>query len=166
MIVEKLIESGAVKFGKFVLSSGKESHVYIDIKHAITDPKILEIIAEGMAKKIKDIDFSKIACIELGGVPIAVALSLKTKKGLVIFRKEKKDYGVEGDRIGEIRRGEKVIIVEDVITTGRSVKSVIERVLRAGGVIAGILAVVDREESDLEIISLLKLSDILRVYNR
>lgn len=160
-LAEMLKGVGAVKHGDFVLSSGKRSSIYIDIKHAATKAEILDLISEEMEKLVRKLEYDKIACIELGGVPIAVALSLKTKKDLVIFRKERKDYGVEGDKIGEINEGERFLVVEDVITTGRSVRRVVERIERSGGVVAGIVAVVDRQESNLNVMSLLKLSDLL-----
>ncbi len=118
-----------------------------------------------MAEKLKDLDFDRIACVELGGVPIAVALSLKMKKPLVIFRKEKKDYGVKGDRIGEVKRGERVVVVEDVITTGKSALSAARRVEESGAGVAAIIAVVDREESGRDFMSLLKLSDLIDAYD-
>lgn len=164
-LVRRMIEVGALKFGDFVLSSGKRSRVYVDVKLASTFPDILEMIAEKMAAKLKGLDFDRIACVELGGVPIAVALSLKLKKPLIIFRKEKKEYGVKGDRIGEVKRGERVVVVEDVITTGSSALSAARRVEESGAVVAGIIAVVDREESGKEFMSILKLSDLIKAYN-
>ncbi len=161
MLIEELKNVGAIKFGEFILSSGKKSNVYIDIKVAVTKPRILNKIAEEMLKKVQSLEFDKIACIELGGVPLAVALSLKSGKDLVIFRKQRKDYGVKEDVIGEIKQEDRVLVVEDVVTTGKSVRSVIERVEKLGGKAVAVLAVVDREESDMEIISLLKLSEIL-----
>lgn len=164
-LVKRMIEVGALKFGDFVLSSGKRSRVYVDVKLASTFPDILEMISEGMAAKLKDLEFDRIACVELGGVPIAVALSLKMKKPLVIFRKEKKDYGVKGDRIGEVKEGEKVVVVEDVITTGSSALSAARRVEESGASVAAIIAVVDREESGRNFMSLLKLSDLIEAHD-
>ena len=164
-LIRRMVEVGALKFGDFVLSSGKRSRVYVDVKLASTFPDILEMIAEGMAAKLKEMDFDKIACVELGGVPIAVALSLKMKKPLVIFRKESKEYGVKGDRIGEVKVGERVVVVEDVITTGRSAFSAARRVEESGGIVKAIIAVVDREESGKEFMSILKLSELLKAYD-
>lgn len=161
-LAKKLLEVGALKFGDFTLSSGKKSNVYVDIKIAVTYPEILEKIADAMAEKLKRYEFDKIACIELGGVPIAVAVSLKMKKPLVIFRKEKKAYGLGGDAIGELKKGDKVVVVEDVITTGRSAISVAERVKEKGGEPIAIFAVVDREESEIKFESLIKLSDLIK----
>ncbi|MEM4644720.1 MAG: orotate phosphoribosyltransferase, partial [Archaeoglobaceae archaeon] len=76
-LIRRLIEVGSLKFGDFVLSSGKRSNVYVDIKLASTYPDILDMIATAIAERLKDLKFDKIACIELGGVPIAIALSLK-----------------------------------------------------------------------------------------
>lgn len=160
-LAEMLIKVGALKFGDFVLSSGKRSNVYVDIKLASTYPEILETISEEISKRL-NFDFDKIACVELGGVPTAVAVSLKVRKPLVIFRKQKKDYGVGEDRIGFVGKGEKFVLIEDVITTGRSARSVIERIEKSGGKVLKVFAVVDREESDLEVESLLKLSDLLK----
>ncbi|MCS7143467.1 MAG: orotate phosphoribosyltransferase [Archaeoglobaceae archaeon] len=164
-LVRRLIEVGALKFGDFILSSGKRSNVYVDIKLAITYPDILEMIAEGIAEILKRYEFERVACIELGGVPIATAVSLKTRKPLVIFRKEQKSYGLGGDLIGEIKEGEKIVVIEDVITTGKSALSVAERVRKRGGKVATVVAVVDREESGMEFESVLKLSDLIKAKN-
>jgi len=161
-LLEMLMTSGAIKKGEFVLSSGKKSSIYVDIKQAVTDPVILDRIGEEMAKKLENVEFDRIACIELGGVPIAVALSLRISKPLIIFRKAKKDYGVQEDRIGKIENGDRVVVVEDVVTTGKSAKSVVERVEKSGGKVVAVVAVVDREESDIKPVSLLKLSEILK----
>ncbi|MDI9611135.1 MAG: orotate phosphoribosyltransferase [Archaeoglobales archaeon] len=161
-LVRKLIEVGALKFGDFILSSGKKSNVYVDIKLAVTYPEILEMIGSEIAEILKKYEVDRIACIELGGVPIATAVSLKTKKPLVIFRKELKNYGLGGDMIGEIREGERIAVVEDVITTGKSALSVAERVKKKGGKVITIVAVVDREESGMKFESVLKLSDLIK----
>lgn len=149
-IVERLIEIGSLKFGEFVLSSGKKSSVYVDIKHACTYPDLLKLIAEEMRGKIEGMDFDKIACVELGGVPLAVALAIETGKPYVIFRKQKKDYGVKSDLIGEIKEGEKFVVVEDVTTTGGSALSAAQRVRDRGGEVEAVIVVVDRNEGAME----------------
>ncbi len=160
-IAKRMIEVGALKFGDFVLSSGKKSNVYVDVKLASAYPDILDAITEEIIKKI-DVEFDKIACVELGGVPIGVSLSLKTRKPLVIFRKQKKEYGLGDDKIGPITPGDRFVLVEDVITTGKSAISAIERIEKAGGRVVKILAVVDREESEIKFESVLRLSELLK----
>jgi orotate phosphoribosyltransferase len=150
-LIKKMIESGSLKFGEFVLSSGKKSNYYVDIKHASTQPEILEELADLICKKLKDFSYDRIACVELGGVPLAVSLSLKTKKPYVIFRKAKKDYGVQSDMVGELKEGERVVVIEDVTTTGSSAYSACERVKARRWVVVAVVVVVDRGEgaSDL-----------------
>jgi len=160
-LIKRLKEVGALKFGEFVLSSGQKSNVYVDIKHACTYPDILKLITELIAEKVMDLDFDKIACIELGGVPLAVSLSLKLNKPLVIFRKQKKDYGVRDDCIGVIESGEKFVVVEDVTTTGKSALSVVERVGKRGGKVVAILSVVNRGANIPNLISILTLEELI-----
>ncbi len=160
-LIRRLKEVGAVKFGEFVLSSGQKSNVYVDIKHACTYPDILKLITELMAKKVRELDFDKIACIELGGVPLAVALSMKMEKPLVIFRKQKKDYGIKDDCIGVIKAGERFVVVEDVTTTGRSALSVVERVEKRGGRVIAVLCVVNRGAKIQNLISILTLDELI-----
>jgi len=163
-LVKKLIDVKAVKFGDFILSSGKKSDVYVDIKLASTYPDILELITSVMVEKIATLDFDKIACIELGGVPLVVSLALKVKKPYVILRKQKKGYGIKADYIGEIEENDNFIVVEDVTTTGNSAMSVVDRLRRYNANVVAVVAVVDREEgaeSRFEkFIPLLKLSQL------
>ena len=161
VLIKRLIEVGALKFGEFILSSGQRSNVYVDIKHACTFPDILKLIVKLMSEKLKNLEFDKIACIELGGVPIAVALSLEINKPYVIFRKVKKDYGMKEDYVGVVRENERFIVVEDVTTTGSSALSVVERVEKKGGKVVKILSVVDRGAKIDRLDYILTLNDLL-----
>jgi len=161
ILIRRLIEVGALKFGEFILSSGQKSNVYVDIKHACTFPDILNLIVKLMSQKLRNLEFDKIACIELGGVSIAVALSLELNKPYVIFRKVKKEYGVREDCIGVVKRDERFIVVEDVTTTGSSALSVVERVEKKGGKVVKILCVVDRGAKIDRLDSILTLNDLL-----
>jgi orotate phosphoribosyltransferase (EC 2.4.2.10) len=89
-LLELLEEKKVIRTGDFILSSGKKSNYYVDIKKAITDPQVLDLIAELIKMNINTDKIDKIAGPALGAVPIATAVSLKTKKPLIIIRKEKK----------------------------------------------------------------------------
>ncbi len=165
-LVERLLETKSLKFGDFILSSGKRSNVYVDIKHASTFPDVLRMMAESLVECVKDVEFEKLACIELGGVPLAVAVSMLLNKPYLILRKEKKTYGVGEDMIGDVEKGDRVVVVEDVITTGSSVMSVVKRLEKRGCNVVAVAAVVDRGEwresyPELNPRSVLKLSDLL-----
>ncbi len=160
-----LLSTGAVKFGEFVLTSGRKSSFYVDVKKALTKPEILETIAREMSDYVVE---DLIAGMELGAVPIAAAVSLRSMKPYLILRKGKREHGT-GKRIeGDYSSARTVIIVEDVATTGGSIIRSAE-ILRAEGLkVDRALVVVDREEGasaslqeiGIELIPLVRIGDI------
>lgn len=144
----EIVETSYVE-GEFTLSSGRRS-TYIFDKYAFeTRPKLLNAIAESMAKMLNS-DISRIAGMELGGVPLATALSLKTGLPFVIVRKGKKGYGIDRSIEGDLTSGEKVVIVEDIATTGAQALLAAKTIEEAGAKVSGIVYVVDREEGARE----------------
>ncbi|MCL5874828.1 MAG: orotate phosphoribosyltransferase [Candidatus Thermoplasmatota archaeon] len=142
-----LLENGNIKFGKFKLTSGKESDYYVDVKSALLNPKFLREISKRAAPYITG---ERIACVELGAVPLGVAVSLETGKDLIIIRKEKKEHGLEKLYEGKVEMGETISFVEDVTTTGgtllRAVTKLNEMHVRTDRVVV----VVDRKEGAKE----------------
>ena len=145
-LLKLLDEKNVIKTGTFILSSGKKSNYYVDIKKAITDPQVLDLIAELIKMNINSDNIDKIAGPALGAVPIATAVSLKTKKPLIIIRKEKKGYGTSKLIEGTIKEGDKVAIIEDVTTTGNSLLRAIKIIEKNGGQVKRAFVIVDREE--------------------
>lgn len=169
-----LQECGAVKFGNFTLTSGKRSKYYVDVKMAVTKPKILKLISshivtEIMSRKIKA-DY--VACIELGAVPLGTAVSLDTGIPLVIVRKTQKDHGLKSRIVGEFEQKKFAILVEDVTTTGGSVISAALSLRNEGLIVNIVISVVDRDEGaeenlnkeGLVLISLVKAKTLLQDY--
>ena len=163
-----LVSCNAVLFGDFTLTSGKKSNYYINIKKATTDSVILSTIAKELAKFV---DSDKIAGIELGSVPIAVAVALETKKKFLIVRKEPKGHGTNALIEGDFEKGERIIVIEDVTTTGNSALRAAKILRDAGAVVDTILTVVDREEGgvqnlepeQLELKPLIRAKDLLKL---
>lgn len=142
--LNEMIKRYAVRQGEFTLSSGEVSSYYIDLKHAYTRPEVLKEIARAMKEIISELNVDRIGGMELGAVPLAVALSMATEIPFIIVRKEKKGHGA-GRRIeGGIKTGDVVVLVEDVVTTGGSLVSAVEAVRTAGGKCTKALTVVDR----------------------
>lgn len=170
-LADALKQCGAIKFGDFTLASGKKSKYYIDIKMASTNPLILKQIACHVSniKKSRSIPADYIGCVALGGVPIAVAVSLETGLHLIIIRKEAKEYGTKGQIVGEFKPGMSVLMVEDVATTGGSVLKAIRALRDEGLVVKHVIVVVDREEgatkaladNGIELIPLVRISELL-----
>jgi orotate phosphoribosyltransferase len=150
MLSQSLKDCGAFLTGEFVLTSGKKSNFYIDIKQASTNPLVLKEIAERMAEHTKE---KKIAGMELGAVPIAVALSLETGIPYVIIRKGERKHGTGKAIEGKLDSGEKVLIVEDVATSGGSIVKAANILREAGAVVDRALVVVDREEGAKELLT-------------
>ena len=134
----------ALQFGTFTLASGRTSPYYVDIKKAVTRPDLLRTIAEGMAPYARDVD--RIAGVELGAVPIAAAIGLVSGKPYVMVRKSAKEHGTKHEFEGDLNRGDRVLFVEDVVTTGGTLRAAIERMRGHGALIEDCVCVVDREE--------------------
>ena len=143
-----LVECGAVKFGKFTLTSGKKSDYYVDVKLASTKPAILAQIAAGMGEIIKG-EFpgaDLLSGMELGAVPICAATALQTGIDYLILRKKPRSHGTASQIEGSYRSGARVVILEDVTTTGGSVIRSAKILRSAGLEVIGAITVVDRQE--------------------
>ena len=132
-----------MRFGDFTLASGEKSDVYIDVKRAWTDPRRLDLLARALAKRVGTVD--RLAGMELGAVPLVVATALKTGHSFVVLRKAAKEHGTRQPYEGDISPGLRVLLIEDVTTTGGSTLRSVEIVRGAGGVVDRVLVVVDRE---------------------
>lgn len=155
----RLLAERSVKTGNFVLSSGNESTVYVDARLTTMSPDGLTLIGQLGLDTIALADWKPeaIGGLTLGADPIAYAISYasaSSKNPLRAFtvRKQAKAHGTGNLIEGPFRSGDRVVIVEDVITTGSSALCAIEAVETAGGIIVGVLALVDREEGGREAI--------------
>lgn len=170
-LINLLKECNAIQFGRFILTSGAVSNYYIDVKKAITNPNILKKIAETMREYVKG--YKVIAGMELGAVPLIIALSLETRIPYVIIRKEKKEHGTGKQIEGSDVKGKKVIIIEDVTTSGGSVIKSVNILREYRAIIDKVIVVVDRENGTKEklqqiginFIPLLTISDILKNFS-
>jgi orotate phosphoribosyltransferase len=165
-LAELLVRYKAIDFGDFTLASGAKSTYYIDVKSAVTHPDLLSAIASRVAKNYH---FDVIAGVAVGGVPLAVAISLESKKPYAIIRSSEKGHGKKERIIGNVR-GKNVLLVEDVTTSGGSALYGIG-ILRAAGAQADrVVSVVDREqgagqmlgEHGVEVIPLVRVSELLK----
>ena len=142
-IVRMLLDAGAVRFGEFTLTSGEKSDVYIDVKRAWTDPRRLDLLSAALAARAGATD--RLAGMELGAVPLVVATALRTGLPYVVLRKAAKEHGTRQAYEGEIPTGARVLLIEDVSTTGGSSLRSVEILRAAGGTVDRALVVVDRE---------------------
>lgn len=150
MLAALLRSRGVVQRGEFVLASGRRSDYFVNIKRASTDPAVLRAMAEAVAPHVHG---ESLAGMALGAVPLVVAVALATGQPYVIVRREPKDHGTKELIEGEVRPGERYLIVEDVATTGGSVLKVAEALRAKGAIVERAVAVVDRTEGAREALS-------------
>ena len=147
-LAQELVARRAVEFGSFTLASGAKSDYYIDVKSAVTRPELLSVIGKTVAQ---DFSFDVIAGVAVGGVPLAVAISLESRKPYAIVRSAEKDHGKKSPVIGDVK-GRSVLLIEDVTTSGGSALYGVETLRASGALIDRVVTVVDREEGALEML--------------
>ncbi|HXW67251.1 MAG TPA: orotate phosphoribosyltransferase [Thermoplasmata archaeon] len=147
-LVRLLIDSGAVRFGEFTLTSGERSDVYIDVKRAWTDPARLARLAGALVARAGS--EPRLAGMELGAVPLVVAVALETGRPYVVLRKAPKEHGTRQAFEGELPAGERVLLLEDATTTGGTTMRSIEIIRAAGALVDRTVTVVDREAGATE----------------
>jgi orotate phosphoribosyltransferase len=142
------IKSLAVLFGDFTLRSGRKSTYYIDKYRFTTDHAALAALGKKLAAFAGDVD--RIAGAELGGVPLAASAAMSAGKPFVIVRNAKKDYGTAKQVEGIFNPGERVLLVEDILTTGGQVLEAARALTDLGVKVVRIVAVIDRLEGARE----------------
>ena len=165
MLKDMLKELRVVQTGEFILASGKKSNYFVNIKRASTSPRVLKEIGKAMAPYVGE---AKIAGMALGAVPLAVAVALETDQPFVMVRKEPKDHGTKELIEGEVKPGDKFVVVEDVATTGGSTLRVVNALRAKGANVLRAIVVVDREEGaaqllsehGVELVSIFKVKDL------
>ena len=142
----------ALLHGDFVLRSGRRSSVYLDKYRFETDPALLGPIGAALAElaTASDPRPHRLAGPELGAVPLAAAAALASGIPFLIVRKATKDYATEGLIEGVFEQGERVLVIEDVVTTGGALIAAIEALRAAGLSVERALCVLDREEGGEE----------------
>lgn len=143
------IVTAAVLRGHFTLRSGATSDYYIDKYRFTTQPALLARITDALLPHVPP-DTQRIGGTVLGAVPLAVALSLRTGLPSVLVRADAKSYGTAKAVEGEIDAGERVLLIEDVVTSGGAAIAALEALREAGATVNGILAVIDREDGGAE----------------
>jgi len=150
-IANALVDSGVLRFGIFKLKSGQTSPFYIDLARLLSSPRDFQCIVDAIADEVKALQSSgginKLASIELKGALIVPSVAAKLNLPCLVVRKETKEYGVTG-RIagGEVKKGERILFIDDVVTDGQSKIEAVKPLLQEGAKVDTILVVIDREQ--------------------
>ncbi len=145
----KKIKDASYLEGDFVLRSGKRSKYYLDKYLFETQPDILKALGQTFAQYLTE-DVNLIAGAELGGVALAAATAMASGKKWLIVRNSKKDYGTAKLFEGTINKGDVVLLVEDIATTGGQVLEAAKAITDAGATVKKIISVIDRKQGARE----------------
>ncbi len=168
-----LFKIDAVKFGVFKLSSGKASPYYIDLRVIPSFPdafrEICDFYSETITNQVGLKNFDRIAGIPLAGIPFASQIAYNLKKPFLYVRKGVKLHGRERRVEGVLASGDRVLLIDDLLTTGLTLKTAAEAVRAEGGVVSEAVVFLDREEGGrallekhgIKLQSLLKISEIM-----
>ncbi len=167
-----LFKIDAVKFGVFKLSSGKASPYYVDLRVIPSFPdafhEICEFYADYITAQIGQKSFDRIAAIPVAGIIFASQIAYNLKKPFLFVRKGVRMHGRERRVEGVLTSGDKVLLIDDLMTTGLTLKKAANAVRAEGGVVTDAVVFLDREEggnqqlekAGINLHSLLKVSEI------
>ena len=148
-VLARRIAETAVLRGTFTLRSGRTSSYYIDKYLFLTQPEILTELGAMIATRLPR-ETTRLAGAELGGVPLVTAASLASGLPSAFVRSRPKDYGTAKQLEGRLEATDKVVLVEDVVTTGGQTVEAAKVIRDVGAEILGVIAIVDRQEGARE----------------
>ena len=171
-----LHKNGIIKFGEFTLASGKKSSYYVDLRLVPSYPhefrQLVKYLENDIAQNIGLDEFDSIVSVPTGGLVIASALAIETVKPLIYVRSKPKNYGTSKSVEGKIHEGMKVVMIDDVATTGGSVVNAIKLLKEVNISVKDAYVIVNRMEGADEalaefgvnmhsILSILQITEIL-----
>ena len=176
-IASFLLKSNALQFGVFKLASGNETSYYIDLRILPSFPKHFRLAIDALKDKLtKDIglDFDTLGSVPTSGLIFGSALAYEVGKPLIYVRKDSKAHGTSKMVEGYLKPGAKVILVDDVITTGMSMSNAIEVIRANGGIVENVLAIVNRLEGaqkklkkmNIKLTSVTTIKDIVSILHK
>lgn len=148
-LCDVLLRTGSLKFGAFKLSSGILSPYYVDLRLLPSDPEAFrraisfyqEVVEPKLAKKVQ-----RLAGIPTAGIAYAAVLAFSLSKPFLYVRKESKEHGRERRIEGLLQPGDKVLVLDDVVTTGKNIIEAVDAIRAEGGVVEDAAVLLDRQQ--------------------
>ena len=171
-IAEGLLDAGCIQFGSFSLKSGIESPIYIDLRRLVGTPQLLSLVADAYIQILQKLSFDHLAALPYAALPIGAAISLQGGWPMIYPRKEVKTYGTKAAIEGVYQPGEKVVVIDDLISTGSSKFEGIEKLESAGLQVEDVVVLIDRSrdqgaelvERGYKLHAVLAITDLLDYY--
>lgn len=170
-LIRDIIQAGCFQLGNFTLKSGKISPFYLDLRKLISHPKLLARVTKAYSSLIRPLKYDRIAGIPLASLAFAALISHQLNAPLIIPRIQKKAHGTGNTIEGDFQAGEKILLVDDLITTGTSVSEALEVIIAADLEVTDFVVLVERgvsgrknmEELGLRLHSFCKIDDFFDV---
>jgi len=168
-LADGILAAGCVKFGQFTLKSGLQSPIYVDLRQLVSHPALLAEAGRAYVHVLRGLTFDRIAALPYAALPIGTAVSLAGGWPMIYPRREAKSYGTAAAIEGDRHPGERVVVIDDLATTGGSKFEAIEKLERAGLVVKDVVVLIDRESGAQEALaaagyrlhSVVRLTDLL-----
>ena len=157
-----IVRTRSYRFGKYTLSSGQESNIYFNMKPTMMIPRGGQLAARAFLDIAERVHAEYVGGLEMGAVPVIgtmIGLSAEYNRPIraVFVRKEPKTHGtrevIEGLSSGESLEGRRVLVVDDVATSGKSFLKAIEEIRHVGGLVTDAACIVDRDEGAAELLT-------------
>jgi orotate phosphoribosyltransferase len=148
-LAEALFRTGALRFGRFTLSSGKQSSYYLDLRVIPSYPEVYGLVIETyreLAERVGERNFDVVAGVATAGVTFSSPLAFILKKPMVYVRREEKWHGLGRQVEGASHPGWRALVVDDLVTTGGSIIAAVEALRKGGCIVKEAAVLVDRLE--------------------
>ncbi|MCP4138887.1 MAG: orotate phosphoribosyltransferase [Chloroflexi bacterium] len=149
-LADGLLSAGCVKFGDFTLKSGAKSPIYIDLRRLVAFPDLLKEAAAAYADIMQNLDFDQLAALPYAAMPIGTAISLHGGWGMIYPRKEVKGYGTQVQIEGVYEANQRIVVIDDLISSGGSKLEGIQKLNSASLVVKDIVVLIDRQSAGVE----------------
>lgn len=144
-LILELFDIGCLLFGEYVQASGATFSYYIDLRKIISNPRIFNQVLDAYGDIVQQLEFDRIAGIPYGALPTATGLALNLQRPMIFPRKEVKAHGTRRLIEGNFQPGEKVVVIDDILISGKSVMEGAEKLKSAGLKIKDIVVFIDHE---------------------
>ncbi len=149
-LADGLLAAGCVKFGSFTLKSGLQSPIYLDLRQLVSHPALLAEVAKAYVVLLKGLQFDRLAALPYAALPIGTAVSLAGGWPMIYPRREAKGYGTGAEIEGAYAAGERVVVIDDLATTGGSKFEAIDKLSAAGLQVQDVVVLIDRQSGAAE----------------
>lgn len=145
-LITKMFKYQCIKFGDFTLVSGRKSPIYVDLRRVVSFPDLFKAAAEAYVDILRELEFDLISGVPYAALPLCAVAAWQLNYPMIYPRKEPKAHGTGQNIEGAFQPGQRVILVEDVITSGSSILKAAETLRTAGLVVSDVVVLVDRKQ--------------------